>query len=170
MPFRIERGSGMKSLKTYGLVLGVAFVIMGLQSVRAAPADLQFNQVVDDFVFGTLGLAPTMATAIGYHRHHGAALDGMLEDFSPAGIRASLNLLHGIEARIGSLDPKSFNAEQRADIDIMHDAIEAARLDMQEIQSYRHNPTTYVELIGNALYTPYVLHFATAEERYRHII
>jgi uncharacterized protein (DUF885 family) len=160
----------MKSLKTYGLVLGAAFVIMGLQSVRAAPADLQFNQVVDDFVFGTLGLAPTMATAIGYHRHHGAALDGMLEDFSPAGIKASLNLLHGIEARIGSLDPKSFNAEQRADIDIMHDAIEAARLDMQEIQSYRHNPTTYVELIGNALYTPYVLHYAAADERFKHII
>jgi uncharacterized protein (DUF885 family) len=160
----------MKSLKTYGLVLGAAFVITGLQSVRAAPADLQFNQVVDDFVFGTLSLAPTMATAIGYHRHHGAALDGMLEDFSPAGIKASLNLLRNIEVRIGTLDSKSFNAEQRADIDIMHDAIEAARLEMQEIQSYRHNPTTYVELIGNALYTPYVLHYAEADERFKHII
>ena len=38
------------------------------------------------------------------------------------------------------------------------------------VQSYRHNPTIYVELIGNALYTPYVLRYAPAEERYKHIV
>jgi uncharacterized protein (DUF885 family) len=125
---------------------------------------------VDDFVFGTLALSPTTATGVGYHRHHGAALDDLLEDFSPAGIKASLNLLSDIEIRIGKLDSKSLSAEQRADIDIMHDAIEATRLDAEEIQSYRHNPTIYVELIGNALYTPYVLHFAATDERFKHII
>ena len=121
-------------------------------------------------MFGTLALSPTTATGIGYHRHHGAVLDDQLEDFSPAGIKASLNLLSEIEMRIGTLDAKSFNQEQRADINIMHGAIAAARLDLQDIQSYRHNPTLYVELIGNALYTPYVLHFAAADERYKHII
>jgi uncharacterized protein (DUF885 family) len=148
----------------------VALVIGGLSSARATPTDLQFNQVVDDFVFGTLALSPTTATGTGYHRHHGAVLDDLLEDFSPGGIKASLNLLSDIEIRIAKLDSKSLSAEQRADIDIMHDAIEATRLDVEEIQSYRHNPTTYVELIGNALYTPYVLHFAAADERFKHII
>ncbi len=52
----------------------------------------------------------------------------------------------------------------------MRDAIEATRLDIEEVQSYRHNPTIYVELVGNGLYTPYVLHYAPAGERYRHII
>ena len=52
----------------------------------------------------------------------------------------------------------------------MRDAIGASRLDLDEIQSYRHNPTTYVELVGNALYSPYVLHYAPAAERFRHII
>ena len=52
----------------------------------------------------------------------------------------------------------------------MHDAIQATRLDIEEVQSYRHNPTIYVELIGNALYTPYVLHYAAADERFKHII
>jgi uncharacterized protein (DUF885 family) len=148
----------------------VALVIGGSSSARATPTDLQFNQVVDDFVFGTLALSPTTATGTGYHRHHGAVLDDLLEDFSPGGIKASLNLLSDIEIRIAKLDSKSLSAEQRADIDIMHDAIEATRLDVEEIQSYRHNPTTYVELIGNALYTPYVLHFAAADERFKHII
>jgi uncharacterized protein (DUF885 family) len=163
-------GSGMKIVNSLGVASGVAILISGAQMVQAAPADWQFTQIVDDFVFGTLGLSPTTATGIGYHKHHGAVLDDALEDFSPAGIEASLTLLRDIEARIGKLDPKSQNAEQRADVDIMHDAIEATRLDVEEIQSYRHNPTIYVELIGNALYTPYVLHSAPADERFTHII
>jgi uncharacterized protein (DUF885 family) len=160
----------MKHLMRLSVAVSFAVLISGLSPARATPTDLQFNQVVEDFVFGTLGLSPTTATGIGYHKHHGALLDDMLEDFSPAGIKASLGLLGDIEIRIGKLDAKSLSAEQRADIDIMHDAIEATRLDVEEIQSYRHNPTTYVELIGNALYTPYVLHFATVDERFKHII
>jgi uncharacterized protein (DUF885 family) len=132
--------------------------------------DGQFEQLVDDFVFGTLALSPTNATGFGYHVHHGASLDDMLDDFSPAGIAASRGLLQDIEARIARLDTASLDAEQRADIDIMHDALGASRLELDEIQSYRHNPTTYVELLGNGLYTPYVLHYAPAPERYRHII
>jgi uncharacterized protein (DUF885 family) len=160
----------MKHLKPLRVAFGIAVLISGLSLARATPTDLQFNQVVEDFVFGTLSLSPTTATGIGYHRHHGAQLDDMLEDFSPSGIKASLGLLSDIETRIAKLDSKSLSAEQRADIDIMHDAIGATRLDVEEIQSYRHNPTTYVELIGNALYTPYVLHFAAADERFKHII
>jgi uncharacterized protein (DUF885 family) len=137
---------------------------------KAASTDGPFEQLVDDFVFGTLSLSPTAATGFGYHVHHGASLDDLLDDFSPAGIAASRDLLHDIEARIARLDTASLDAEQRADIDIMHDALGASRLELDEVQGYRHNPTTYVELLGNGLYSPYVLHYAPAPERYRHII
>src|SRR6266478_5559669 len=139
-------------------------------NAKAASTDGQFDQLVDDFVLGTLALAPSTATGFGYHVHRGISLDDMLDDFSPAGIAASRGLLHDIEARIARLDTASLDAEQRADIDIMHDALGASRLELDEIQSYRHNPTTYVELLGNGLYTPYVLQYAPAAERYRHII
>jgi uncharacterized protein (DUF885 family) len=139
-------------------------------SARAASTDGQFDQLVDDFVLGTLALSPATATGFGYHVHHGASLDDMLDDFSPAGIAASRSLLLDIEARIARLDTASLDAEQRADIDVMHNALGASRLELDEIQSYRHNPTVYVELLGNGLYTPYVLQFAPASERYRHII
>src|SRR6202140_548581 len=140
----------------------------------AAPAHAAstdpFEQLLDDFVLGTLALSPTTATAFGYHVHHGASLDDMLDDFSPAGIAASRSLLQDIEARIARLDTASLDAEQRADIDIMQGALGASRLELDEIQGYRHQPTTYVELLGNGLYSPYVLHYAPAPERYRHII
>jgi uncharacterized protein (DUF885 family) len=154
------------------LLLGV----LGCCSAGAAatnaktPAGDGFEQLVDDFVFGTLALAPTNATAAGYHEHRGAVLDDQLDDFSPAGIAASRSLVGDIETRIARLDTASLDAEQRADIDIMRDALGATRLELDDIQSYRHNPTTYVELLGNGLYSPYVLHYAPAPERYRHII
>src|ERR1700689_4860003 len=160
----------MKNLKQLGFALSVAIWSFGPMSARAAPADLQFNQVVDDFVFGTLALSPVTASTVGYHKHHGEMLEDQLDDFSAAGIKAQIKLQRDIEVRIDRLDAKALNSEQRADIEVMRDAIQATRLDVEEVQSYRHNPTIYVELIGNALYTPYVLHYAAADERFKHII
>ncbi len=36
-------------------------------------------------------------------------------------------------------------------------------LELDKIQSYRHNPTVYVELVGNALFNPFVLEYAPLE-------
>jgi uncharacterized protein (DUF885 family) len=154
----------IQSFRAAGVLAGA------LWSCGVWAAGAQFEPLVDDFVFGTLALSPTTATGVGYHVHHGSQLDDLWDDFTPAGIAASRTFLHDMEARIGRLDSAALDAEQRADIDIMHDALGAARLELDEIQGYQHNPTTYVELIGNGLYTPYVLQYAPAVERYRHII
>ena len=163
----------IRRLGCVGVVVGVLGAC-GAWAASAVPAPGaaggSFDQLVDDFVFGTLALSPSAATSFGYHVHHGTSLDDILDDFSPAGITASRDLLVGMEARIAKLDAVSLDPEQRADVDIMRNAIGAARLELDEIQSYRHNPTTYVELLGNALYTPYVLQYAPIAERYRHII
>ncbi|HXP66370.1 MAG TPA: DUF885 domain-containing protein [Steroidobacteraceae bacterium] len=160
----------MRLNKSLTVALGAAALSCGALPARAAPADSPFNQIVDDYVFGSLALSPVTASTVGYHQHHGRMLEDELDDFSAAGIKAELVLQRDIEARIEKLDPKWLTPEQRADIDIMHDAILATRLDVEEMQSYRHNPTIYVELVGNALYTPYVLHYAPTAERYKHII
>jgi uncharacterized protein (DUF885 family) len=138
----------------------------GAHAAASSPAD----SLVEDFVYGSLALAPANATAAGYHRHHGVSLDDELDDYSPAGIAAWRSFLTSTESRIRAESAKQLDAEQRADLDIMQDAVAGFRLDLDEIQSYRHNPTLYVELAGNALYTPYVLHFAPPTERYGHII
>ena len=160
----------MKNLRYLGFALSIAIGSCAAIAARATPADLQFNQVVDDFVFGSLALSPVTATAVGYHKHRGEWLEDQLDDFSAAGIKAQIKLQHDIEARIDKLDEKALTQEQRADIEVMQNAIAATRLDIEEVQSYRHNPTIYVELVGNALYNPYVLHYAPPEERFKHII
>lgn len=136
----------------------------------AAPASGTFDQLVDDFVFGSLARSPTTATGQGYHEHKGVNLDDELDDYRPAGIESSLKLDRDIQARIDKLDAAALDPEQRADVDMMRNGLAASRLDLEEIQSYRHNPTLYVELLGNGLYSPYVLHYAPAPERFRHIV
>ena len=60
--------------------------------------------------------------------------------------------------------------EQRVDLDMMKNNVDLALLELDTIQSYKHNPTVYVELVGNALYTPYMLNYAPLEKRFEHII
>ena len=141
-----------------------------ITSAGAAPTKGPFEQLEEDFVFGTLALAPTSATGFGLHRYHGASLDDALDDYSPGGIEASRALLNDIQSRLAQFDVRSLDAEQRVDRDMISDALSESRLELEEIQSHRHNPTVYVELLGNGLFTPYVLQYAPLAERYEHII
>lgn len=154
-----------------GLRLVVAFAALlapGLSALAAQPAAT--DALVTNFVHESLALSPVNATAAGYHRHHGISLDDALDDYGPAGIAAWNKFLTVTESRIAALGAEPADLEQRADLDIIRDALAGYRLEFAQIQAYRHNPTLYVELVGSALYTPYVLHFAPADDRFRHII
>jgi len=147
--------------------MALALMVTGLQQ---ATADARFDGMVDEFVLDSLALSPTNATQAGYHSHHGTSLDDQLDDFSAAGIEAQRALLARTEAHLTALKPDTLDAEERADVRIMRDVVSAAKLELDEIQSFKHNPTGYVELVGNALYAHYTLHYAPDQERFRHII
>ena len=80
------------------------------KAASATSGDAAFEQLVDDFVFGTLALSPTAATGYGYHVHNDTSLDDLLDDFSPAGIAASQSFVHDMEARIAKLGSASLDA------------------------------------------------------------
>ena len=131
---------------------------------------LDFSKVTEDFVYGSLALTPVSATQAGYHEHQGVKLDEKLDDFSPSGIEAEQKFYTGFKDRLAGMDQASLSAEERADYLIIQNAVELSLQDLQQIQSYRHNPTTYVELIGNALFNPYVLEYAPFDTRFAQII
>jgi uncharacterized protein (DUF885 family) len=129
-----------------------------------------FSKLTEDFVYGSLALSPTAATQAGYHEHLGVKLDEKLDDFSPAGIQAAQTFYSDFKTRLAAIDQQTLSAEDRADYQIIQNAIDLSLQDLQQIQSYRHNPTTYVELIGNALFNPYVLEYAPFDTRFGQII
>ena len=129
-----------------------------------------FSKVTEDFVYSTLALSPVSATSAGYHEHRGAALDEMLDDYSAQGIQQQRTMFQGFRDRLNGAKPETLSAEDRADYEVLQNQIALAFLDLDKIQSYKHNPTIYVELIGNALFNPSILEYAPKEKRYRQII
>lgn len=130
----------------------------------------QLQSLTSDFVYGSLALSPVTATATGYHEHNRIALDEQLDDYSPSGIDAQRRFYQGIQSRISALAGASLDPEQNTDLEIIRSNTGLALLELDTIQSYRHNPTVYVELVGNALFNPLVLNYAPKEQRFHQII
>ena len=128
------------------------------------------SKLTEDFVYGSLALSPVSATAAGFHEHNGVKLDGKLDDYSAAGIQAQQQFYSGFHDRLASIQRGQLSKEDGADYEILTNQTELALLELREIQSYRHNPTVYVELVGTALFSPFVLEYAPVELRYRDII
>lgn len=129
-----------------------------------------FSELTDEFVYGSLALQPVAATAAGYHVHKGKQLDDMLDDYSPSGINEQRRFYYEMHQKLDLIKPESLNAEQRADYQLMQDQVGLAMLELNRIRSYVHNPTVYVELVGNALFSPFVLDYAPKQQRYQHIV
>jgi uncharacterized protein (DUF885 family) len=110
------------------------------------------------------------ATSAGYHERAGVHLDEQIDDFSAAGIDQQHKFYSDFHNRLAAIQQDSLSAEDRADYQIIDNQINLELLEFDKIQSYRHNPTVYVELVGNALFNPFVLEYAPIETRYRQII
>ena len=158
------------SLRTISRTAIVVAFFLADGKVHQGQQTLDFSRLTEDFVYGSLALSPVSATQAGYHEHAGVRLDERLDDFSPAGIEKERKFYAGFHDRLAAIDPRSLSVEDRADYQIIQNAIDLTLLDLREIQGFRHNPTIYVELVGNALFNPFVLEYAPLDARYGHII
>jgi len=158
------------SLKVISLAVLTSILFMAGCHVAQEKPKLDFSKLTEDFVYGSLALSPVSATQAGYHEHQGVRLDEKLDDYSPAGIEEARKFYSGFHDRLAAIDPQGLSPEERADYQIIQNAVDLVLLDLQQIQSYRHNPTVYVELVGNALFNPFVLEYAPLETRFQHII
>ncbi|MCC6540268.1 MAG: DUF885 domain-containing protein [Bryobacterales bacterium] len=149
---------------------GVAatLLFLALSACTSGPPP-KFSDVVQEYVFTALSFEPVTATGAGYHVHNGIHLNEILDDFDSNALAKRREFYLGFRKRLGQFDAAALSAEDRADYDIIHDHISLQLAELDTIQSYKHNPTVYVELIGNALFTPFVLEYGTPAERYRQI-
>jgi uncharacterized protein (DUF885 family) len=153
----------------------LALFLLLLTGCTSAPPPADFSGLTDDFIHGNLALSPVTATSVGYHEYRGVPLDELLDDYSAAGLEAQRKFLTGFQMRLAEWGPNApgggpLDREQLADLDIMKRNVAFSLYELDTLQDYKHNPTIYVELAGNALFTPYVLNYAPVEKRYQHII
>jgi uncharacterized protein (DUF885 family) len=138
-------------------------------SCAKAPAP-DFSKIADDFVNTTLSFSPVTASGQGLHKLNGVDFDRELDDISPPAIQKQRDYYIDLHKRLETFDKKSLSAEDRADYDIIDTQIGLALFDLDIAQSWRHSPQSYVELIGTALFNPFVLEYAPKPQRYEDII
>jgi uncharacterized protein (DUF885 family) len=162
----------MRQSRNVVLALGAVsvFCLASCKQPEAPVAKPDLSSLTDDFVYGSLALSPVSATSAGYHEHKGAHLDEQIDDFSAAGIDQQHKFYSDFHTRLAGIQQDSLSAEDRADFQIIDNQVNGSLLELDKIQSYRHNPTVYVELVGNALFNPFVLEYAPLDQRYRAII
>ena len=134
-----------------------------------SPAPQDSEKLTQDFIYGTLALSPVSATQAGYHQHNGVVLDDLLDDYSAAGLEQQRGFCKGIQDHANAMDAAKLDKEQKADLDIVKSNAGLCLLELNTIQSFKHNPTVYVELVGSALFPPYMLNYAPIEQRFDHI-
>ncbi|MGC2110442.1 MAG: DUF885 domain-containing protein [Candidatus Korobacteraceae bacterium] len=143
----------------------------------AAQVNQKFSQMTDQFVKESLALSPVNASQAGYHQHvdpktgKTVDLDAQLDDVSPQGMAAQQNFYREWRQRFQTETPiKLLNAQDSADYRLIDDQIALNLLEFEKIQNYKHNPTVYVELLGNGLFLPLTQEYASKEVRVGDVI
>jgi gluconolactonase len=162
------------------IIFPLLFITLSISTTIAAqqmkPASEQsnpkFSAMEDQFVKESLALSPVNASQAGYHKHVDAKtgktimLDAQLDDVSPQAMAAQARFYRDWRKRFQTETPvASLNSQDAADYRLIDDQISLSLLEFETIQNYKHNPTVYVELLGNGLFLPLSQEYASKEVR-----
>ncbi|HEU4401444.1 MAG TPA: DUF885 family protein, partial [Candidatus Polarisedimenticolia bacterium] len=106
--------------------------------------DLAFYSLADRYVEESFRAYPTLATVVGYHRY-----DSLLENLTPAGLRAKLDLAKRYRAELTSVDPKRLSVSARIDYELMLNDVDGTIFTLSELKSYDWDPQNYIDILGN---------------------
>jgi uncharacterized protein (DUF885 family) len=168
-------------LRAMKLPIIVACILVSTTAVAADPsssaASAKFAALSEQFIHDTLALSPSNASQAGYHQHRDLktgktiALDALLDDVSPAGMKEQERVYARWRERFHSETPLStLSVEDAADWQLIDDQIAFTLLELDRIQNYKHNPTVYVELLGGALFQPLTDDYAPEKTRLGHVL
>jgi uncharacterized protein (DUF885 family) len=155
----------------------ISIVLLALTSTSSAETNAKFAKLSEEFIHETLALSPSTASQAGYHQHvdprtgKNIALDALLDDVSAKGIAEQRRVYAQWRERFRKETPlATLGVEDAADWQLIDDQIALSLLELERIQGYKHNPTVYVELLGNALFQPLTDDFAPEEARLADIL
>ena len=165
------------SVVIFSTIVWASTVNDAKQSAQAADNSKKFQQLADQFVKESLALSPITASAAGYHKYTDPKtgkvieLDAELDDVGPRGIAEQEKFYRAWRERFTKEAPISaLGAEDAADYRLIDDQIALSLLEYEKIQNYKHNPTGYVEAVGNAIFLPLTTEYASKDVRLVHII
>ena len=107
--------------------------------------DRKFYTIADRYLDAMFAAYPSLATIVGYHRH-----DGLLEDYTAAGIAAKEDLARSYRAELGAIDSGALSTSARIDFELLINEIDGAIFNLTALRPHERDPQFYVDLLGNA--------------------
>ena len=130
-----------------------------------ALATAQFNGQVDEYFDAYFHFHPTEATAAGFHQY-----DTQLEDYSQKSRDAELSFLLEAKQGAGYFHADILNEEQRIDLKLLSNAINARILELQEIRMWQKNPDIYCSGPTASIFLLMSRKFAPPADRLKSVI
>ena len=147
------------------------------QAKNAGQTSRAFGVLADRFVKESLAVSPVSASYAGYHKHPGhkagevIELDAVLDDVSPAAFAGQRRFYTAWRERFAKEAPlRSLGVQDAADFRLIDDQIARNLLELDKIESYKHNPTVFPETIGNGLFLPLSQEYAPKDTRVGHVL
>jgi uncharacterized protein (DUF885 family) len=130
-----------------------------------AVATVSFNGMVDEFFDTYFHFHPSEGTYVGLHQY-----DNLLEDFSQKSRDAELSFLLEAKQEAGYTNSEVLNDEQRIDLKLISNAINARILELQEIRMWQKNPDIYSSTGSSSVYLLMSRNFAPPADRLKSVI
>src|SRR5438093_7287612 len=140
--------------------VGFAVALAFLRCARGSA----MTQFVDDYFNAYFEWNQYAATSIGFHQY-----DGKIEDYSAAAVAKRIQRLKQLQSQTRGL-PSRRAPDAEIDIEILDGQIRAELLDLETLETWRHNPMNYVSVPGGAIDNLMKRNFAPAAERLRSVI
>ncbi len=128
-------------------------------------ATAEYNAMVDQYFEAYFHFHPSEGTAAGFHQY-----DGQLEDLSQSGRDAELSFLLEAKQGAGYFHIDRLSEEQRTDLKLLSDAINARILELQEIRMWQKNPDIYSSSGSESIFGLMSRKFAPPAERLKSVI
>jgi uncharacterized protein (DUF885 family) len=159
----------MRRLHRYVLATALLGAAFALPSCSSKPP--RFSTIAEEFVLNSLTFSPSAATAVGYRRHNGVPLDELLDEFAEPALNRQRNYYaRFLQGLARDVTREKLSPEDQVDFDIVSQQIALGRLELDELRTWERDPRLYAEVLGNALFVPWVQEYAPEKARYYHIL
>jgi uncharacterized protein (DUF885 family) len=135
------------------------------QQSPQAMATAEWNASVNEYFDGYFHFHPTEGTAAGFHQY-----DSQLEDFSQKSRDAETGFLMEAKQGAGYTHTEFLSEEQKQDLKLVSNAINARLLELQEVRMWQKDPDIYSTSATSSIYLLMVRNFAPPEERLKSVI
>ncbi|MBS0274644.1 MAG: DUF885 domain-containing protein [Proteobacteria bacterium] len=153
------------ALKTIRALAFCSAALLLPAAAHAASATASYRAIVKDYFDAQWKLHPTAATATGLH-----SWDAQIDDVSAAAHAKEVTILKSLKARLQAIDGAKLSLTDRDDRDVLVGEIDRTLLEDETIQLWRHDPSTYVNLLTNAAFQLIERDFAPLPERMKNTI